>query len=234
MLGRVFLLLLLVLPLTALALVRTGVVTIPPAYDPFARLDLSAAPNFLTSFKLARLEQAPQQCLAALAASDLRHRRLPDRPSDTGCAITDAVRVEGSTTVIAGGGFAATCPLAAAWVLFEREALQPAARRHLGQRVATVRHFGSYACRNLYGRADGRRSEHATANAVDLAGFVLADGREVTVARDWQRTGTPEAAFLRAVHAGACRFFDVVLGPAYNAAHRDHLHLDMGRFSICR
>jgi hypothetical protein len=234
MLGRFLAFLLLVLPLAAFVLVRAGVVTIPPAYDPFAPLDLAAAPNFLTSFKLTRLEQTPRQCLAVLAASDLRHRRLPDRASGQGCGLVDAVRVEGSTTAIAPGGFAATCPLAAAWVLFEREVLQPAARLHLGQRVATVRHLGSYACRNLYGRADGRRSEHATANAVDLAGFVLANGREVSVARDWPRAGTPEAAFLRAVHAGACRFFDVVLGPAYNAAHRDHFHLDMGRFGICR
>jgi len=36
------------------------------------------------------------------------------------------------------------------------------------------------------------------------------------------------------VRDGACRFFDVVLGPDYNDAHRDHFHLDMGAYRACR
>jgi hypothetical protein len=40
---------------------------------------------------------------------------------------------------------------------------------------------------------------------------------------------TPEAAFLRDVHAGACRIFGTVLGPEANEAHRNHLHLDLAR-----
>ncbi|RYF37384.1 MAG: extensin, partial [Comamonadaceae bacterium] len=60
-----------------------------------------------------------------------------------------------------------------------------------------------------------------------------ADGRRIGVLRDWSRPG-PEADFLRKVHAGACRFFDGVLGPEYNAAHRDHLHLDGGAWRACR
>jgi hypothetical protein len=204
---------------------------VPPAFDPWAPLDLAAAPNLLTPFKLGRLERDPASCLRIVASS---FPRVPDRPSATGCPIQDAVRVTGASVRLSPGGFVATCPLAAAWVLFEREVLQPAARAHLGQEVRAVRHLGSFACRNVYGRAEGRRSQHATANAVDLAGFVLADGKEIRVLRDWPREGAPQAAFLRAVHTGACRFFDVVLGPSYNAAHRDHFHLDMGRWRACR
>lgn len=234
MLRRVLLLLVLVLPLGALALIPAGVVRIPPAYDPFAPLDLAAPPNFLTGFKLDRLEREPAMCLQALADSALRHRRLPDRASEVGCPIANAVRVEGATVTMSPGPFAATCPLAAAWVLFEREVLQPAARRHLGQPVARVLHLGSYACRNVNRRPQGRRSEHATANALDVAGFVLADGRRITLARHWRSPDAAEAQFLRAVHAGACRFFDLVLGPDHDALHRDHFHLDMGRFGACR
>jgi len=40
---------------------------------------------------------------------------------------------------------------------------------------------------------------------------------------------TPEAVFLRNVHAGACRIFGTVLGPEANEAHRNHLHLDLAR-----
>ncbi|WP_375288594.1 extensin family protein, partial [Sphingomonas sp.] len=97
--------------------------------------------------------------------------------------------------------------------------------RLLGTQVTAIRHFGSYSCRRLYGRDAGAFSEHATADAVDIAGFVLADGRTISVVRDWQGNGDA-ATFLRTVRNGACGVFATVLSPDYNAAHRDHLHLD--------
>jgi len=103
--------------------------------------------------------------------------------------------------------------------------VQPAAARHLGTSIARIDHFGSYSCRRLYGRSQGDWSEHATANALDVAGFRFADGRRMTIIDDWN--GSPdEQAFLREVRDGACRLFATVLSPDYNAAHRDHLHLD--------
>ncbi len=122
--------------------------------------------------------------------------------------------------------------------LWERHVVIPAAARHLPRAVARLDHYGSYACRDIAGRA-GTRSRHARAEALDVAGFTLEGGQRVTVLRDWGRaapdgTATPEAAFLREVHDGACRWFDVVLGPDYNAAHRDHLHLDRGGGRLCR
>jgi hypothetical protein len=117
--------------------------------------------------------------------------------------------------------------------VFELHALKPAARRHLGQEVVRVDHLGTYACRNLYNRESGRRSEHATANAIDIGGFGLADGSRVVVEADW--SGDPrKRAFLRAARDGACGIFDVVLSPDYNEAHRDHFHLDMGANRACR
>ena len=115
----------------------------------------------------------------------------------------------------------------------ERQALQPAAREILGSEVAAIDHYGAYACRRVYGQGEGRVSEHAYANALDVAGFRLRDGRRVTVAADWSDQGE-EGRFLRAVRDGACRTFGTVLGPEYNAAHRDHLHLDRGPYRVCR
>ncbi len=77
------------------------------------------------------------------------------------------------------------------------------------------------------------RSQHAYANAADIAGFTLADGRHIDILTHWG-AGTAEGRFLRQAHAAACRYFRAVLGPAYNAAHRDHFHLDRGPFSSCR
>jgi hypothetical protein len=118
-----------------------------------------------------------------------------------------------------------SCPAAAALALWEWHVVQPAAQRHLGQRVVAVEHIGTYRCRRVNGRAEGDWSEHATANAIDVAAFRLADGRRVSVLTGWPGGGA-EAAFLREVRDGACRLFATVLSPDYNAAHRDHLHLD--------
>ena len=69
---------------------------------------------------------------------------------------------------------------------FDGQGVQPAAEELLGTRVARIEHFGAYSCRRIYGRDSGRWSEHATGNAIDVAAFVLADGRRVTVRGDWR------------------------------------------------
>lgn len=122
-------------------------------------------------------------------------------------------------------GLGIACPVAAALSVWEWQVVQPAAQRHFGSRVTAIDHFGSYSCRRIYGRDAGTWSEHATADAVDIAGFRLADGRRITVVGDWTGSGD-KAAFLREVRDGACRLFATTPSPDYNAAHRDHLHLD--------
>lgn len=205
---------------------------LPPAWDPRTPLDLNAPPNLLTGWKLTRMAWQPEQCRAAFAASGIAISPMPDRASDDGCALQNVVRLPAALRVSPGGPVV-TCPMAAAWILFERHTLQPASRAHLGSEVAAVRQLGTYACRNVNHAAGGRRSQHATANAIDIAGFTLRDGREISLARHWNGPG-PEAAFLREVRDGACRWFRVVLGPDYNAAHRDHVHLDRGPWIACR
>ena len=213
-------------------LLARGLAPVPNAMNPFMPIDVRDEPNWLTGYKLNRLERNPAQCLAAIGSSPLSFSQVPDERTGEGCGFTNAVEVVRSSTSFSGG-FRASCPLAASWAMFELHVLQEAARQHLGQEVASVEHFGTYACRNLYHRDRGRRSEHATANAIDVAGFTLADGTKVSVQSDWN--GEPaKAAFLRALRDGACRFFDVVLGPDYNEAHRDHFHFDMGDRSACR
>lgn len=239
MLRRVVILLLLLALLVPAGLYQAGVLRLPPRWDPRAPLDIRDTPTLVTHWKLARLEWQPSACLAALETSRLEMPRVPDRASETGCPIANAVRLEAGEATLSPARPVVTCPLAVAWAMFERHALQPAARAHFGQGVRSARHLGTYNCRNVYHRQGGRRSQHATANAIDIAGFTLADGRGITLLRDWGEEegaeaahGTP-AAFLRDVRDGACRYFRAVLGPDYNAPHRDHFHLDRGRWSRC-
>ncbi|WP_409273128.1 extensin family protein [Pseudomonas sp. KCJK9111] len=205
----------------------------PPAqWNPLAPLDVSQPPNWLTGFKLKRLRDDPALCQQALQSSQLRYRAQADSPASAKCPLSNVWRIEGGQARLSSS-FLASCPLAVAYALFERHGLQPVAQRVLGQPVVQVDHLGSFACRNVYNRKAGRLSQHASANALDIAGFRLRDGQRIVLARDWQGSGD-KAVFLREVRQAACEHFSTVLGPDYNAAHRDHFHVDMGRWQVCR
>ncbi|WP_300651665.1 extensin family protein [Hydrogenophaga sp.] len=212
--------------------VHSGSIPIPPHWNPWAPLNVAETPNWLTRYKLQRTTADPALCSTALAASNLKHTSVDDNDPADGCGWQSAVRVADARFAPA---FTLTCSAALPLILWERHALQPAAQTHFGQAVARVDHLGSYACRNVRGAGgEGeRRSQHASANAFDVAGFRLANGRQISLVKHWTGDGA-EAAFLREVRDGACRFFRSTLGPDYNAAHRDHFHLDQGPYRICR
>jgi hypothetical protein len=205
---------------------------VPNRWNPWAPILVDDPPNVLTRFKLKALADNPAACHALLAAAGVGFTPAPDRIMGEGCGFHNAVRIE-RFPVSLGGALTASCPLAGGLALFERHALQPAARAAFARDATSIEHFGTYACRNVDNREPGRRSQHGTANAFDAAGFRMAGGKTVTVAKDWSDAGA-DGAFLRDVHDRACRLFGAVLGPNYNAAHRDHFHFDMGGFAMCR
>jgi hypothetical protein len=221
----------LIAALLALGLSR-GWLSVPPEWSPNVPLDLDAPPNLLTRYKLSRLSDDGDLCARVLAQAAMTYRPLPDETTGPQCGLFDAVTIERTASEV-GAAFSLTCRTAVALALWEKHAVAPAAERHFGSPVQRIEHFGSYACRNVYGRPSATRSRHATAEAFDVAGFVLADGRRIRVLGDWNES-SPAASFLHDVRDGACRFFDGVLSPDYNAAHRDHLHLDRGHYRYCR
>lgn len=199
-----------------------------PEDVPWTRLDLTRPVGMFTGRKLAGLAEDPAQCRALMEAAGIRYRSLPTRTAGPNCTLRDGVRFAagGARTIdfrpdVPG----TTCPVAAALALWEWHVVQPAAQRHFGAPVIAIDHLGSYNCRRINNSEGGAWSEHATANAIDIAGFRLADGRQVSVLRDWERGGAP-SAFLEEVRDGACDLFATVLSPDFNAAHRDHLHFD--------
>jgi hypothetical protein len=178
------------------------------------------------------MERDPEACLAAFAHSGIAVTRAPDMPARDGCGIANPVRLPGPLAHTPSAPVV-SCPLAAAWAVYERHGLQVAAQAHLGARVTGIRHLGAYNCRNVNHAERGNRSRHAFGMALDVQGFTLSDGRTVGLLRDWGAVDG-RGAFLRAARDAACRVFNVVLGPDHNAAHRDHFHLDRGGWSACR
>jgi hypothetical protein len=195
---------------------------------PWTELDLAQPVGTFTGRKLAGLASEGGHCRALLAKAGVRHVGLPPRRASPQCGYDDAVRFQqGGALELAfrPADLGVSCPMAAGLALWDWHIVQPAALEHLGTRVIAIEHFGSYSCRRLYGRGDGGWSEHASANAVDIAAFRLEDGRRISVAGDWNDEGA-KGRFLREVRDGACRLFATVLSPDYNEAHRDHFHLD--------
>lgn len=173
----------------------------------------------------------PAACHAVLQRSGLRYEPVPDRDDRGACGYKAAVRVTGGGTDF-NKPFIATCPLALAIDRFEKMALQPAAQRHFGQTVRRLHVSTSYHCRSVGGGGGGRLSEHGRANALDIHGFELSDGRTVWLKEGWQASDE-RADFLREVHQRGCDLFTVALGPDYNKAHADHFHFDVGRRAWC-
>lgn len=211
-----------------------------PELFPWTALDLADPIGPFTDDKLVDLGNESRRCRALIAAAGLGDAPAPARRASTPeCGYADGIRLGASAgDRIHYGNLVTSCPVAAALALWERDVVQPAARDHLGTEVVAIDQLGSFSCRRLYGRDDGPWSEHATADAVDISGFRLADGRRISLIADWQGDDA-EARFLRAVRDGACDLFRSTLSPDYNAAHADHFHLDMasGRpagWSICR
>ncbi|QYJ08538.1 extensin family protein [Qipengyuania flava] len=203
-----------------------------PQHNPWAPLDLRDPVGWATDTKLQALREDVPACRAVLERSAITHEAL--QPAGEGaCLREDRTRL--ADYPLSPNTPATTCPTAVAMVLWERDAIQPAAQTIFGSPVARIEHLGAYSCRRLYGRDTGAWSEHATANAIDIAGFVLEDGTRISVLRDWPGEAD-KARFLREVRDGACGAFATVLSPDYNAAHADHFHLDMSPrwSSVCR
>ena len=199
-----------------------------PEDVPWTRLDLGRPIGAFTGRKLAALAGKAETCRALLDRAGIRYTALPARSADAQCGYDGAIRFRSGGALAIGwrpADLGTACPVAAGLALWEWHVVQPAALRHFGAKVASIDHFGSYSCRRLYGRETGGWSEHASANAVDIAGFRLEDGRRITVVGEWSGDG-PKSRFLRDVRDGACRLFATTLSPDYNKAHRDHLHLD--------
>ncbi len=173
-----------------------------------------------------------ERCISNLSAVGARFTPLADRDMGENCSARSSVRLSDVGVAQTNLG-PMTCSLAGAYTGWIRNAVQPAARQVYGKEVVRVETFGTLACRNIYNLQAGPRSEHAYANAVDVAAFVLEDGTKVSVLGGW-RGDERDQRFLRLLHTSACRRFGTVLGPEYNAAHANHFHFDMAARRFCR
>ncbi|GAB5449252.1 extensin-like domain-containing protein [Gymnodinialimonas sp.] len=149
-----------------------------------------------------------------------------------GCGIPSAVRlrtVHGITLTSPATINCTTAQSLSQWVLDAEDIIG-----NTGGGMANLRVVASYACRTRNSRAGARLSEHATGNAVDIAGIGLRNGNELSVLSDW-RSGN--SSIMRGLHQAACGTFGTVLGPESDRFHQDHFHFDVASYrsgAYCR
>ncbi|MGE5266644.1 MAG: extensin family protein [Deltaproteobacteria bacterium] len=227
-----WLLLILLVGLSLLAAMRLGY--LPQRFSPFPPISLAERPDWFVDTRLAALRLDRPLCDAVLKEPHIDAVAVADQPYKNGCGWVNAVRFSQAGGARIGAEKLA-CEMAAALSLWVEHEVQPLAKEILGERVTAIGDMGIYDCRNILGNPMMKniRSQHATANAIDISGFTLESGKQISILRDWQGD-KPEARFLKEVHRRACRYFRVALGPEYNAAHKNHFHLDRGAFSRCK
>lgn len=207
---------------------------LPDEWNPITPLEVSAPVTALTGWKLRHAVASNSQCQAVLmqARGDIT-QMLPLEDS-VDCTIRPrvALRMVGQARLRT---FETRCQTALLMAMWERHGLQAAALRHMGATVSEIRHYDSYNCRAMRTSAgeSTRMSTHATADALDVSGFVMSNGETVDLLRDWPGSG-PSAAFLRDAFQAACLWFPVALGPEFNALHADHFHLQTKGWGLCR
>jgi hypothetical protein len=193
-------------------------------------LGLAGCSNYQKAQRPAWRSQAETACLAQKlihASAYLQPRAEIDGPGICGLnypfkvtALLDGDVALNSTSTLG-------CPMIAELDAWLSDVVQPQALARFGQKVAQLNSMGAYACRSMNNQAGASISEHAFGNAIDIGGFILADGRDISIVRDWTHGDEQTQAFLRDIQAGACTHFTTVLAPGSNAFHYNHIHVDL-------
>ncbi|WP_319545828.1 extensin family protein [Ruegeria conchae] len=207
---------------------------VPRHWNPLRDLNVTAPVTPVTTYQLNRALADDVMCSAALAEAGVQFEPMEDLVVDESCGIAGRGRLTNlvHARIVAIETRCATTLRLAMW---EHHVVQPAALALLGTTVSRLRQIGSYNCRRMrtaQGQDNGW-SSHATADAIDIVGLDLSDGRSLNLLSDWGTDG-PEADFLRRIGRGACDWFRVVLGPDYNRLHADHFHLQGPGWGYCR
>lgn len=206
---------------------------LPDEWNPSKPLQVEAPITLLTGWKLRAALANDDMCLHVMQDA-AGFDSLPPLEDSDKCHIKPRIRLSkiGSADMRPVDTRCQTGLLLAMW---ERHGLQALAQRHLGSSVTEIRHFSSYSCRVMRTGSGGETgmSTHATANALDVSGFVLANGVVVDLKTHSTQTG-PKSDFLRDAFQASCLWFPVSLGPEFNALHADHFHLQTRGWGLCR
>lgn len=188
-----------------------------------------------------KAEQA--ECARRLRGLNVKYTTLSPIGKENSCGAPAPLEVSHIAGVAIKPVGQFTCDMVEALHGWIASSVVPAAREHLKKQVITINNASSYVCRRRNGLANGKLSEHAKANALDIATLVFDDGSTINIKGDWfglkQLVGTSaKGNFLRQIRRDSCIRFTTVLGPGSDRYHGDHFHIDVARrkngYRICK
>jgi hypothetical protein len=145
----------------------------------------------------------------------------PGECGATDAVLMDAIILPDQTKVAVIPAATLRCPMAEQVAQWVRDDVAPAVNA-IGPPLRALDNFASYDCRGRNNIRAAQLSEHGRADALDVAGFRLADGRslvltDVNANKDWRER----------IKASVCARFSTVLGPGSDGYHEEHVHLDL-------
>jgi hypothetical protein len=210
----------------------------PSAEPPASRGPMLIAPPVSSSHSSARPDDIPDDAVLPDEEEEPRPGQRASRPPLAQPPVaqppTRTIPPLGPSRAVAANAVAVNppatlaCPLVSALDRWISEGVQPAALHWFGVPVTEIKQISAYSCREMVGAGTSHISEHAFGNALDVAGFTFADGRSISVVKGWHGSAE-EQGFLHDVQLYACETFNTVLAPGYNAAHYNHIHVDLMR-----
>jgi hypothetical protein len=176
-------------------------------------------------------------CIGALMAmpgNRIRPAAQDQLPRDPACRIDEPVLVKGlavrskAATVTLTPPPTLSCAMAKAVGEWLDVAVQPLTRGYFERDLVALQVGGGQECRRRNRAATGRLSEHATGAALDIFALrVEPAGNAPSDIRITKPDGVLQERFLAAIRQSACGAFATALGPGADAAHADHLHVDI-------
>jgi hypothetical protein len=189
------------------------------------------------------LKAARIDCLKRLDGIKVHYTALAPLGKNESCGAPAPLEVDAiaGVAIVPPGIF--TCDMVEALHGWIGNSVVPASRQHLKKQLVTINNASAYVCRRRNGLASGKLSEHAKANALDLASLTFDDGSTINIKGDWsglkQLIGVSDKGnFLRQIRRDSCIRFTTVLGPGADQYHGDHFHIDVARrkngYRICK
>jgi hypothetical protein len=173
--------------------------------------------------------QAYGQCIKDLTTAGVTFTEKPRIDDGDGCGIDKPIEVSrilpGIALVPSG---TLRCQAALELSQWVKTVVIPAAEQAMPEKgkLTAVNQASTYLCRKRNSVSEGKISEHARGNAIDMAALTFENGKvPMTIAPE--KEPTMNGAFQRTLNASACLYFTTVLAPGSDETHQDHMHLDL-------
>ncbi len=203
---------------------------VPIRYTFLPHVDLQTTPSamWLGPFEQIRITSMrldKKTCKEVLKKPYIDATFLKSKVKSNGCGWANGFRVKRiAGAKLGNNGAVLSCEIATSMSLWMQH-VQKKSKEIYGMPIVGIHHYGTYNCRKI--RNGFLPSQHSFANAIDVSGFRLKNGKIIKVYGNWNKD-SKASRLIRWAYLKSCTYFNVKLGPGNDKSHQDHFHLDNG------